>query len=283
MGFILEKSLFTVGSQDVPDSRAVAFARYVLMYGDSLYMAPFHYVEAFAFVGNRGLPDPRYPTAGADPFEDRASLGAHWHLNLLTPYWDAEGGLAADVSYQYGVPILGNQHTFQEVYGQVSFVKPMPHVFDWIGAGPVVRWLNDTRFAFRAGGATGLPSNGELFTLGGGDSFRGYDLAERQGSSVWVGSVEWRVPVMKNLDWDFCDHVAGLRNVYLAPFYDVGDSYLKGQTPALGDVAQAVGVGLRLDVVWLGMIERTILRFDVAKTLNGSTPTQFWLGFQQPF
>jgi Peptidase family M1 domain/Omp85 superfamily domain len=283
IGFTLERSLFTLGPQDIPDSRGVVYARYVLMYGDSLYLPPFHYVETFAFAGNRGLPDPRTPTPGADPFDERPALGAHYHLNLLTPYWDAEGGIAADLTYQYGLPIFGNQRTFQELYGQVSFVKSMPRVFDWIGSGALVRWLNDTRFAFRAGGAGGLPSNGELFSLGGGDRFRGFDTGERQGSSIWVGSVEWRVPVMKNLDWDVCDHVAGLRNVYLAPFYDVGDSYLKGQSSSLGDVAQAVGVGLRLDVVWLGMIERTMLRFDVAKTLSSNTPIQFWFGVQHPF
>ncbi len=148
----------------------------------------------------------------------------------------------------------------------MSFVKSMPRVFDWAGTGPVVRWLNDTRFAFRLAGAGGLPSNGEFFALGGGDRFRGFDVGERQGNAIWVGSAEWRVPLLKTLDWDICDHTVGVRNIYLAPFYDVGDAYLKNQS--FGDVAQAVGLGLRVDMVWLGMIERTMFRFDVARTLT---------------
>lgn len=281
VGFTAEKSLFTLGPQQISAERGVVYGRYVFMYGDSLYLPPFHYVETFAMWQNRGLPTPRYTLPGADPFDNRPGLGTHYHLNLLTPYWDAEGGLALDATYQYGPPVLGNNRSFQEVYGQFSFVKGMPKVFDWLGSGPLTRWLYDTRWAFRIGGAGGVPSNGQLFSLGGGDRFRGFDLAERQGSSVWVGSVEWRIPIMRNLDWDCIDHAAGLRNVYLAPFYDVGGAYLEGQQ--FGPVAHALGAGLRLDVVWLGLIERTTLRLDFAKTLNVSSPVQIWFGVQHPF
>jgi hemolysin activation/secretion protein len=200
---------------------------------------------------------------------------------LLTPYWDPEGGFAADVTYQYGLPIVGNTETFQQLYGQFSFVKPMPHLFDWLGDGPVVSWLNDTRWAFRVGGAGAVPTNGQFFTLGGGNLFRGFGLDQRQGNAIWVGSVEWRVPVLRDLDGEYCDHVAGLRNVFLAPFYDAGACYLEGQR--LGNVAQALGVGLRLDVTWLGMIERTTVRLDFAKTINAQAPWQFWFGVQHPF
>jgi hypothetical protein len=281
VGFTIEQNLATLGPQNIPDSRAVAYARYVFMYGDSLYLQPFHYLEAFSLIENRDLPDPRCPTPGADPFNTRPALGAHYHFFMLTPYWDPEGGAALDVTYQYGLPIFGNEHTFQEVYGQVSTVKSMPKVFDVLGDGPIVQWLDQTRWAFRIGGATGLPSNGELFAMGGGNLFRGFDQGERQGNAFWVGSVEWRVPVLRDIDWDYLDHVAGLRDIYLAPFYDIGNSYIDNH--AQGNIAHAVGVGLRLDVTWLGMIERTMLRFDVAKTLNYNTPLQFWFGVEHPF
>jgi hypothetical protein len=44
-----------------------------------------------------------------------------------------------------------------------------------------------------------------------------------------------------------------------------------------------VGLGLRVDVAWLGLIERTMLRLDVAKTINSNAPVQFWIGVQHPF
>jgi hemolysin activation/secretion protein len=142
-------------------------------------------------------------------------------------------------------------------------------------------WLKESRFAFRLGGAVGLPEEGTFFTLGGGDRFRGFDLRERQGSATWVGSVEWRLPLTQNVCWDLCDHVATVRNVYLAPFYDIGDAYVNDQS--LGPVAHAFGVGLRVDVTWLSLIERTMLRVDVAKTVNQATPWQVWFGIQHPF
>jgi hemolysin activation/secretion protein len=199
----------------------------------------------------------------------------------MTPYWDAEGGYSFDGTYQYGLPIFGTDRQFQQLYGQFAFVKGMTSLRDVWGEGPLRDWLSDTRWAFRVGGAAALPNNGQFFALGGGDNFRGFDLAQRQGSMVWLGSVEWRVPICVNRSWDFVDHVAAVRNVYLAPFYDVGNAYVNGHE--LGAIAHAVGAGLRVDVTWLGMIERTTLRFDIAKTVNGNYPTQFWFGVQHPF
>jgi peptidase M1-like protein/surface antigen Omp85-like protein len=281
LGFALEKSLATVGGIDIPTSRAVAYARHVLMYGSSLYLPPFEYIEGFGVIQNRCLPDPREPTPGAELFRDRTALGVHYHKNLMTPYWDAEGGYSLDATYQYGLPIFGTQAQFQQVYGQFAFVKGMGFVRDWLGEGPVASWLADTRWAFRAGGALALPNNGQFFSLGGGDNFRGFDLAERQGSMLWIGSVEWRVPIAVNRQWDFVDHIGSVRNVYAAPFYDVGNAYVNSHQ--LGPIAHAVGAGLRVDVNWLGLIERTTLRFDVAKTVNGTQPWQFWFGIQHPF
>jgi hypothetical protein len=111
--------------------------------------------------------------------------------------------------------------------------------------------------------------------------FRGFDLKQRQGADVWVASAEWRVPLFQHLDCDVADHTVGLRQVALAPFYDVGNAYIAGR--GVGPIAQAAGCGLRLDVAWLSFVERTTLRFDVAKTINCAAPTQFWFGIQHPF
>jgi hypothetical protein len=281
LGMSIEKSLGTVGNAEIPCNRAVMYARYILMQGSSLYLPPFEYVETFGVTQNRCLPDPRVETPGTDPFRDRTALGLHYHKNLMTPYWDAEGGFSVDGTYQYGLPIFGNSRDFHQVYGQFAFVKDMTKLNEWFGHSPLVNWLADTRWAFRAGGAAALPNNGQFFALGGGDNFRGFDLYERQGSMIWIGSIEWRVPLVTNVPWDFVDHMAGVRNVYLAPFYDAGNAYVNGHQ--LGNTAHAVGAGLRVDVTWLGLIERTTLRFDIAKTVNGSYPLQFWFGIQHPF
>ena len=279
VGLTIERSLTAFGDE-TPSTRGILYGRYILLPSSSLYLPPFEYIEAFTGAQNRCLPEPRIRPAGADPFDQRTQVGLHYHKNYMTPYWDAEGGAAVDVTYMHGLPIFGANDSFHQAFGQVAVVKSMPKI-ECLGDGPVLDWLRDTRWAFRAGAAAALPDRGQFFSLGGGEQFRGFDLRERQGSVTWVGSVEWRVPVMTNLKWDLCDHVAGIRNLYVAPFYDVGDAYLRGHS--LGPTAHAVGVGMRVDVTWLGLIERTILRLDVAKTIKGDSPVQFWVGVQHPF
>jgi hypothetical protein len=281
IGMNIERAIGSFSNDGVFDSRCVIFSRYILMYSSSMYQPPFEYVEAFAMMQDRALPTLREQANNTDPYNERPSIGINYHKNLMTPYWDAEGGYSLELTYEYGPPILGNPSPFHEVLGQFAFVKGMPHFLGDGHDSSVVSWLYDTRFAFRIGGAAGLPGNGLLFPLGGATSFRGFDLSERQGNMMWVGSVEWRTPLARNLHWDFFDHVIGIRNLYLIPFYDVGNAYVNGRE--LGTTAEAVGVGFGIDVTWLGLIERSTLRLDVAKSLNTSTPVQFWVGFSHPF
>ncbi len=280
IGLNVERALTCM--DDTPNaSRGVIFARYVMTASSSLYMPPFEYVEAFGAVQDHPFPNTPNPVPGANPFYRRNSVGLHYHKYYLTPYWDAEGGVAIDASYQYGVPILGMTDEYQLAYSQFSTVKSFPEAIANLHDNPVTAYLRETRFAFRLSGGAATPQNGQLFSLGGGDQFRGFDIAQRQGSLTWLTSVEWRVPILQYCKHDYFDHIAGIRNVYLAPFYDVGQAYLNGK--GLGDIAHAVGVGLRVDVQWLGIIERTMLRMDVAQAINTGTPLQFWFGIQHPF
>jgi hypothetical protein len=271
VGFNVERSLTSMGGSE-PTERGVLFGRYVFQYSSSLYLPPMNYLEAFTAVESNNLAPPRFTLPGAVSVDQETLVGLHYHKDYLTPYWDPEAGYRLDATYATGIPIFGEQESLNLWEGQLSFVKGLP---DWLG------WLSETRLAGRIFGAVGLPSNGEYFALGGGDLFRGFDLKERQGSLVWVGSLEWRVPLATGLKWDVIDHAAGLRNIYAAAFYDVGNAYVNGHP--VGDVAHALGGGLRFDVSWFGFVERTILRVDVAKTINANSPVQVWVGVQHPF
>lgn len=282
VGLNVERSLTTwEGAGRERASRAVLFERYVLLPGSSFYLPPFQYVEAFEALTSNSLPQPASPTPGADPFHSQTLVGVHYHSDLLTPYWNPEAGLAVDVTGADGLPVLGEHHSFQEMFSQVSFVKTVRDLLGLSEESPFLRWLGDSRLAFRAYGAAAQPDDARVFTLGGGELFRGYDLNQRQGSMAWVGSAEWRIPLVQRVNLDLLDHAVGVRNVYGAPFYDVGDAYLNGKES--GPIAHAVGVGLRIDVAWFSLIERTIVRFDVAKTVNDNTPLQFWFGLDHPF
>jgi Omp85 superfamily domain len=273
VGFNAEYGLTTINNDDGRhNNRGVIFGRYVFQYGSSLYLPPMDYFEIFGGAQHDALPLPRNPVPGTNHFDDQTMVGLHYHLDYLTPYWDPEGGLRFDGVYTNGLPIFGEHEPFYAINGQFSFVKGLP---DWLGP------LSQTRLAARIYGAAALPNNGEIYTMGGGDLFRGFDLSQRQGNLVWVGSLEWRIPVIRRVNWDVCDHVAGVRNVSLAAFYDIGDAYVSGHS--MGPVAHALGGGLRVDIAWLSLIERMTLRLDVAQTINASSPTQFWFGVRVPF
>jgi hypothetical protein len=270
-----------------PDTafRAVAYGRYVFLYSSSLYQPPAHYLEAFAQYQDDFLPFPSHQPEGSERFRDMTTAGLHYRLDYLTPYWDPEGGFRLDLDYEAGVVDLATTQGLQKASAEFSTVFSAPDLSRCADGVPVVHpvleWFADTRLAVRGYGATGLPSRGLYFPLGGSTLFRGFDLAERQGSTVWVGSAEWRVPIVKGLNWSACDHAMRLRNVYGALFYDIGDSYANGHSA--GPVAHDVGGGLRLDVEWFGFVERTMLRFDVAKAINMDAGTQFWFSIQLPY
>jgi hemolysin activation/secretion protein len=155
---------------------------------------------------------------------------------------------------------------------ELAAVHELP---DWFGG-------YRPRLAVRALGQFATPDKGQFYALGGSTLFRGFDLAERQGSLLWVGNVEMRWPLARNVTWDCLDHCVGARNVWLATFYDVGAVYANGRTVG-GNVAHALGAGLRVDAAIFSFIERVTFRFDVAKSLTGGTPVQFWFGVQQAF
>src|SRR5262249_37231777 len=154
---------------------------------------PIEYLEVFGSVEDHSLPFPRQATAGADHFDHMTLLGLHYHKDYLTPYWDPEGGYRVDLTYSNGLPVFGEQEAFYRLEGQLTYVKSFP---------APLSWLMDTRVMVRLYGGVGLPNKGEYFALGGGDLFRGFDLRERQGSLIWVGTLEWRVPLVRGLTWD---------------------------------------------------------------------------------
>jgi hemolysin activation/secretion protein len=142
-------------------------------------------------------------------------------------------------------------------------------------------YLSEVKVAGRAVYQGAWPNEGQFYALGGGLLFRGFDLAERQGSNLWAVNAELRFPLYRDLKLNALDSVIGLRDVTVAGFYDVGAVYANGRSVA--GVAHAVGVGLRLDVAIFSFLERATVRFDVGKAVNAATPVQFWFGVQNPF
>ncbi|HTU91773.1 MAG TPA: M1 family metallopeptidase [Gemmataceae bacterium] len=285
VGYDFEQRVAQFYPGQVNAKRGVLFTRYIFKYGSSLYYPPMEFMESFVTFQDNFLPYEANPELPGVRFNETATAGFHYRKDYLTPYWDPVGGFRWDVWYQGGSASQPATVGMQEISSQFSFVTPLPDLSSpvadvpWL-AGPL-HWFSQSRLAFRIFGGTAMPGRGEFFSMGGSMYFRGFDLAQRQGSSVWVGSVEWRVPAARNLHLNFLDHVMTLHGIDVVPFSDVGNTYISGRQVA--PTAVDGGLSLRFDVSWFSFVERTLLRFDVAKTLDASTGTQFWFGVGVPF
>jgi hemolysin activation/secretion protein len=193
-------------------------------------------------------------------------------LNLYTPYWDPERGVWVDLSYGAGTANVNGKQTSQQVRAELATAQKLPDGYGY---------FSKVRVAGRGVFASAWPEQGEFFALGGGTLFRGFDLAQRQGNMLWVANTELRWPLFLDKHWNFFDNTAGIRDVWLATFYDVGAVYQERRV--VTNVANALGVGLRVDTAIFSFIERATFRFDVAKTVNSDAGWQFWLGMQHPF
>ncbi len=288
-GFMAEQRLLEFYPGDPYAFHAALFSRYVFKYLSSMYMLPMEYLAGYVAYQNNFLPFLANPVPGGVRPDDMTTAGWQYHRFYQAPYWYPVAGYTFDVWGEAGTAGQPSQTGMAKLSGQFSFVQSLPDLSGAVAdnatlnacLGPVLRWLGDGQVAARIYGATSAPSRGEFFAMGGETLFRGFDLTQRQGSSMWVGSVEWRMPLATGLNWDFCDHTVGLRNVYGAAFCDVGNTYVQGRQE--GPTAVAPGVGLRLDVSWFSFVERTTLCFDLAKTVNASTPVQVWFGVGVPF
>ncbi|HMP17387.1 MAG TPA: BamA/TamA family outer membrane protein, partial [Gemmatales bacterium] len=255
--------------------RGRVYMRYIIHETPSLYMNPVEYLEGYTrletLTGNSGAG--RYVPPGVESYNSQAGLGFRWYRNYLTPYWDPEGGYKLDLNFEHGLPIVGTYSWYERVQGEFVLVKSMPE-----GLG----YFSGSKWAFRVWGGLGLPDNGFHFQLGGPDRLRGLDRNDAEGDAGWVTSLEWRLPLWKSANTDFLYRIGEMQNLFVTIFYDGGEIYLNGNSNS-GGVVHSVGAGLRLDLAWLGFIERTTIRLDLAKTINRDDPVQFWFGLQHAF
>ena len=285
VGYDFEQRLAQFYPGQANARRGVLFGRYIFKYGSSLYYPPMEFAETFLTAQDNFLPYEANPSLPGVRFNETATAGFHYRKDYLTPYWDPIGGFRWDIWYQGGAAMQPSTVGMQEISSQFSFVKSLPDFSEsvadipWL-AGPL-HWLGQSRLAFRVFGGTSMPGRGEFFSMGGSMYFRGFDLAQRQGSSIWVDSVEWRMPLARGLHLDFLDHVMSLHGIDVVPFSDVGNAYTYGRE--VGPTAYDVGASLRFDVSWFSFVERTLLRLDIAKTVNVDSGVQLWMGVGVPF
>jgi len=265
-GFFYEEGLYNFYN-DRRHSGGRAFLRYRFLENSSFLVDDQGFAELYYGIGNEfwagddGRPVNNYLGA----------VGGRYRLSTLFPYWDPIRGFEVEATAEYGSSLIGSAFNYVRVTGEAGIVRPLPE-----GLG----YLSRTRIALRAYGGYGTPGNEPLFRLGGGRRLRALDLNSFLGSSVWLGTAEWRFPLWAGLDRDYFDHVLGAKNLMGALFYDVGESYFAGRW---SPVIHSVGVGLRVDMALFSFLERATLRVDLAQPLGIGRGPVVWFGLNQVF
>src|SRR5262249_2858267 len=126
VGFQAERDLVSLSDLDGGVNRAILYGRYVFEESASFYQLPMHYLEVFGSHSYNLLPVARNTVPGAERFGTQTATGLHYHINMLTPYWDPEQGFQFDGTYAAGLPILGERASSQKVSGQLSLVQAPP-------------------------------------------------------------------------------------------------------------------------------------------------------------
>jgi len=183
------------------------------------------------------------------------------------PFPDPSVGYKLNVTEEVGGHLLG---------GTEAFVRTS---VEWDKYTEIAR---GHKIALRLKGGWGYPEDKYLFYLGSGTDLRGYDYKSIQGSSVLLGSLEYRFPLARDLDVRMPYRLFSLGEVQGVVFFDAGSAWSDHfNEPGFKKDA---GFGLRFFFDVAGAAERFALRIDTAFPLDGEKKgPRVWVGINQAF
>jgi hypothetical protein len=138
------------------------------------------------------------------------------------------------------------------------------------------------KLASRLKAGTGGSADKNLFQLGGYEGLRGYSLKTINGSRMAMASLEYRCSLGDDLKFYFLDNVFCLNKIQGVVFFDAGKAW-QGDFSA-SKFKKDAGLGLRLHLAVAGILEKIVLRLDVAQAINEpKEKAHFWFGLNQSF
>lgn len=178
------------------------------------------------------------------------------------PYLSFPKGDVIDLNVEQAMEALGGEYSYTKYWLQARYYTPVLGLEDFLnrqfGAidkdNPVV-FAARVRVGFSSGE---LPTAG-LYSVGGTGTLRGYDGGEFEGTEMFLGNAELRIPVQKAFS--------------LVVFYDVGNAWLD-EGIDFSDLHDAWGLGVRVKTP-LGNF-----RVDYAQ---GETENRTHFGFGEMF
>lgn len=195
-------------------------------------------------------------------------VGTALHLNRSGTSPDPSRGYKFDLMLENSGHFLGATQSFNRAGVDTAVYVPVT-----LGS----------KVALRAKYGFGHPRDKELFYAGGMEGLRGYELKSVRGSNMLLGSVEYRFPLLQNLDVSFFDSILNLEEVGLVVFGDVGQAWFEKMEHS--HLYKDAGMGLRFTFNIGRLFERVVVRLDAAQAINDSQEDEprFWFGLNHAF
>ncbi|MDI9370991.1 MAG: POTRA domain-containing protein [Synergistota bacterium] len=178
------------------------------------------------------------------------------------PYLSYPKGDVIDLNVEQAMEALGGEYSYTKYWLQARYYSPvlglenlLNRQFGAIDKDNPVIFAARMRIGFSSGE---LPVAG-LYSLGGSNTLRGYDSGEFEGTDMFLGNAEVRIPVQKAFS--------------LVAFYDVGNAWLD-EGIDFSDLHDSWGFGVRVKTPLGNM------RLDYAQ---GETENRTHFGFGEMF
>ena len=198
---------------------------------------------------------------------EEAIVGATLSLNRSGPYPDPRTGYNLDMTAENAGHFLGGEEYFWRTISNWSAYKSI---------------FKENKLALRLKFGWGFPADKNLFQLGGSDGLRGYRLKTVRGSRTMLGSLEYRFPVLKDLNLRALDNILSLNGVDAVVFADAGKSWFEDFDGE--KFKKDAGLGFRFQVDIGSFLEKVIVRLDIAQAINESKEEpRIWLGINHAF
>ncbi len=202
--------------------------------------------------------------------KDEAIVGTALHLSNNGPYPDPVEGYQLDALLESSGHFLGATQYFYRSSLDGSHYQPV---------------TPRTRLAFRGKYGWGFPDDKNLYELGGMNGLRGFDRKTIRGANIWLGSVEYRFPIIEDIKVGRrfgVSHWLDLESISGVAFFDGGTAWREDYEDA--KFRRDAGFGLRAKVNVGSLLENALLRLDVAEAIgDGERDPHVWFGVNQAF
>jgi hypothetical protein len=194
-------------------------------------------------------------------------VGTALHLGRSRPYPDPRQGYTIDWMVENSGHFLGATQQFTRAAADYRLFQPV-----------TMQSKLATRFKY----GWGSVDDKNLFELGGIDGLRGFDRKTVRGANALLGSVEYRFPLLNNIDASLLDHTLTLNKISGVTFFDAGHSWYADMDDT--KLRKDAGIGLRLHVSVVSFLEQVVVRIDAAQAINDDEDDiHYWFGVNHAF